>query len=96
MVVCILPSKAKTLLGLFCISNCIHFCSHITLGSTVVAMLTYECLVSMPAVRLFIGSALTISFGLTCRGYTFDRNAFNVLFQKVQGLGLGFTFSGYV
>jgi len=33
-----------------------------------------ECLVSMPAVRLFVGSALTISFGLACRGYTFDRN----------------------
>jgi len=49
--------------------------------------------VSMPAVRLFVGSALTISFSLPCRGYTFDSNAFNVLFQKVQGLGLGFTFS---
>jgi len=24
----------------------------------------------MPAVRLFVGSALTISFGLACRGYT--------------------------
>jgi len=55
-----------------------------------------ECLVSMPAVQLFVGSALTISFGLACRGYTFDRNAFNVLFQNVQGLGLGFTFSLYV
>jgi len=32
-----------------------------------------EWLVSMPTVRLFIGSALTISFGLACRGYTFDR-----------------------
>jgi len=30
--------------------------------------------VSMPAVRLFVGSALTISFGLACRGYTFDRS----------------------
>jgi len=37
----------------------------------------------MPAVRLFVGSALTISFGLACRGYTFDRSAFDVLFQKV-------------
>ena len=55
-----------------------------------------ECLVSMRAVRFFVGSALTISFGLTCRGYTFDRNAFNVLFQKVQGLGLRFMFSVYV
>jgi len=59
-------------------------------------MLTQECLVSMPAVRLFVGSALTISFGLACRGYTFDRNAFNVLFEKVLGLGLGFMFSAYV
>jgi len=38
---------------------------------------------SMPAVRLFGSSALTISFGSACRGYTFDRSAFNVLFQKV-------------
>jgi len=45
----------------------------------------------MPAVWLFVDSALTISFGLACRGYTFDRNAFNVHFQKVEGLlfGLG-------
>jgi len=32
-----------------------------------------EWLVSMTAVRLFVGSALTISFGLGRRGYTFDR-----------------------
>jgi len=37
----------------------------------------------MPAVQLFVGSALTISCGLACRGDTFDRSAFNVLFQKV-------------
>ena len=55
-----------------------------------------ECLASMPAARLFVGSALTIFFGLVCRGYLFDRNAFNVLFQNVQGLGLGFMFSVYV
>jgi len=36
----------------------------------------------MLAVRLFVGTALIISFGLACRGYTFDRNAVNVLFQK--------------
>jgi len=36
----------------------------------------------MPAVRLFVGSALIISFGLACKGYTTDRNAFNVL-QKL-------------
>jgi len=55
-----------------------------------------EWLVSMPAVRLFLGSALTISFGFACAGYTFDRSAFNVFFQKVQGLGLGFTLRVYV
>jgi len=38
---------------------------------------------SMPAVRLFVGSVLTILFGLACGGYTFDRNIFNVLFQNV-------------
>jgi len=42
-----------------------------------------EWLVSVPAVQLFLGSAVTRSFGLACRGYTFDRRAFNVLFQKV-------------
>jgi len=47
----------------------------------------------MPAVRLFVGSVPIISFGLACRGYTFEGNAFNVLFQKVQGLG--FTFRVY-
>jgi len=55
-----------------------------------------EWLVSAPApaVQLLLGSALTISFGLACRGCTFDRTAFNVLFQKV--LGLGFAFRVYV
>jgi len=37
-----------------------------------------EWLVSMPAVWLFVGSAVTICFGLACWGYTFDRSAFNV------------------
>jgi len=32
MVVYILLSNAKTLLGLFCNSNCIHRCLHITLS----------------------------------------------------------------
>jgi len=44
----------------------------------------------MPVVRFSVGSALTISFGLACRGYTFDRSAFNVLLQK------GFGFMVYV
>jgi len=44
----------------------------------------------MPAVRLLGGSALTISFGSACRGYTFDRSVFIALFQKDQGLGFMF------
>ena len=46
----------------------------------------------MSAVRLFISSALTISFGLACRGYPFDVGP---LFQKVSVLGLGFTFNPF-
>jgi len=42
-----------------------------------------EWLVSIRAVQLFFGSALTISFGLACAGYTFDKKAFNILFQNV-------------
>ena len=57
MVVYILPSNAKTLLGLFCNSNCIHLCSHITLSLSSNVNIV-ERLVSMPAVRLFVGSAL--------------------------------------
>jgi len=55
-----------------------------------------DWLVSRPmsTVRLFLGSALTNSFGIACTGYTFDRSAFNVLFQKVRGLG--FTLRVYV
>jgi len=37
----------------------------------------------MPAVRAFVGSSLSISFGLASRDYTFDMSAFEVLFQKV-------------
>jgi len=37
----------------------------------------------MPAVQFFVGSALTIFFGLACTSYNFDRRAFNVLFQEV-------------
>jgi len=53
-----------------------------------------EWLVYKPVVRLFVGSALTISFGSAYRGCTFDGSAFNVLLQKV--LGLGFTFRVYI
>ena len=40
----------------------------------------------MLAVRLFVGSALTIFFGLACRGYNFDRRAFNKIDDKVLKL----------
>jgi len=52
-----------------------------------------EWLVAMLAVRLFIGSSLTISFGLACRGYTFDRIAFNVVYFFKT---FGFRFIVYV
>ena len=84
MVMYILPSNAKTLLGLFCNSNCIHLCSHITLSS-ISNVKIVEWLMSMSTVRLFVGSALTISFALACRGYTFDR----IKFHGIRtGLGL--------
>jgi len=84
----ILPSNAKTLLGLFCVSNCIHLCSqYIRLWSSSNVNIV-EWLVFMIAVRLFVGSALTISFGFACRDYTFDRNAFSK--------SLGFTFRVYI
>ena len=69
MVVYNLSSNAKTLLGmgLFCNSKRIHLCSHITLSSSRNVNIV-ECLESMPAVRLFVGFALTNSFGLACRG----------------------------
>jgi len=71
----------KTLLRLICNSNYIHLCSHITLSFSSNVNIV-EWLVPMLAVRLFVGSAITISFGLACRGYTFNRSAFDVLFQK--------------
>ena len=81
MVVHILPLNAKTLLGLFCNSNCIHLCSHITLSFCSNVNMV-EWLVSMPAVRLFICTTLTIFFGLAYRGYTFDRSALIYFFKK--------------
>ena len=47
------PSNAKPLLGLFCNSNYILHCSHITLSSSKNVNIV-EWLVSMPAVRLFL------------------------------------------
>ena len=49
MVVYILPSNAKTLLGLFCNSNCTHLCAHITLSSSSNVNVV-QWLVFMPAV----------------------------------------------
>ena len=43
-----------------------------------------EWLVSMPAVRLLVSSGLTISFGLACKGYTFGRSVFFILFKKFR------------
>ena len=82
MIVYILPSNAKTLLGLFCNSNCICLCSHKTMSFSSNVNIV-EWLVSTPAARFFVGSALTISFGLACRGYKFQMSAFDVRFQKV-------------
>ena len=94
MVVYILPSNAKTLLGIFCNSNCIHLCSPTTFSkSSSNNVKIVEWLVFMPAVGLFVGSTLTISFGLACKGCTFVRSAFNVLFQKVS---VSFTFRVYM
>jgi len=71
-----LPSIAKALLGIFWNSNCIHRCPHITLSSSSSNVNIVEWLVSMPAVRVFVGSSLTISFDLASRDYTFDMSAF--------------------
>ena len=78
MIVYLVPSNAKPLLELFCNSNYILHCSHVTLSSSRNVNIV-ERLVSMPAVWLFFGSLAT-SFGLACRGYTFGRSAFNVHF----------------
>jgi len=59
MVLHILPSNAKTLLGLFYNSDCIHNCSHITMSFSSNVNIV-EWFVSMPAVRFFVGSAFTI------------------------------------
>ena len=79
MSVYILPSVAKALLGIFCNSNCFHLCPHIRLNSSSNVNI-FEWLVSMPAVPVFVSSALTLFFDLACRDYTFDKSAFYVLF----------------
>ena len=143
MVVYILPSNAKTLLGLFCSSNCIHFCSHITLssssnvnivewiGPTVcllrprnffaplekcfghsLKILDTDQKICAPRGKLFAPPGMVTGLcllcdcslallspfplGQLCKGYTFPRNASNVLFQTVQGIRLGFRFMDQV
>jgi len=49
-----------------------------------------ECLMSVPAVRVFSGSNLSICFGLASRDCTRGRSTFYVLFKKVSGLRLRF------
>ena len=68
MAVHILPSMAKALQGAFCNSNCFHLCPHTRLNSSSNVNIV-EWLVSMTAnaVRVFVGSALTRSFGLVWR-----------------------------
>jgi len=82
MVVYILPSIVKALLGIFWNSICIYRCPHITSSSSSNVNIV-EWLVSLPAVRVFVGSSLTISFGFASGDYTFDMSVFQVLFQKV-------------
>jgi len=89
MAVYILPSMAKALLALFCNSNCFHLCPHIRLNSSSKVNIV-KWLVSTTAVQMFVGSALTLFFGLASRGYTFDRSVFYALFQNVWGLGLAY------
>ena len=50
---------AIALPGLFCYSNCISLCPHITLSSYYSEVNVVECLMSMPAVREFSGSNAT-------------------------------------
>jgi len=66
MVVYILPSNAKTLLGvgLFCNSNYIFLCSDVTLRSRSNVNIV-EWLVSVTVVQLFLGAALTIFLWLS-------------------------------
>jgi len=65
----------------------LHLSSHVTLSSSSNVNIV-EWLVPMPAVRVLVGSALIISFGLPCRNYTLDGNAFNVgyFFKKFKAL----------
>jgi len=69
--VCILPSIAGNILEIRTVSTVVHT----TLSSRSNVNIV-EWLVSMSAVRVFVGSALTNSFGLASRDFTFDMSAF--------------------
>ena len=73
----------------FAIPKCIHLCSHITLSSSSNVNIV-EWLVSMPAVRLFVGFALAILFGLACRGLQLIGVLLMYFFKKfrIKDLGL--------
>jgi len=79
MVVSILPSNAELCWDYFAIQTV----STITLSSSSNVKIV-EWLVSVSTVRLFVGSALTISFALACRGYTFDRSTFMYFFKTFR------------
>jgi len=70
---------AEALLGLFCNFSCFHLCPHITLNSSS-KLNILEWSVYMTAVQVFVGSALTLSFGVASRDYTFDRSALYVAY----------------
>jgi len=66
MVVYILPFPEKALLWLFAIqtvSTLVHIWSWVRITGGKVSEV--ECLVSMPAVRVLVSSALTICFGFS-------------------------------
>ena len=86
MILYILPSNAKTLLELFCNSNCIYICSHMTLSSSSNVNIVQR-LGPMPAVGVFSSSDLTLCFGLAGKDHIFDGRAFDVLIKKFQVQG---------
>ena len=92
MVEYILPSNTKTLLRPFCNSNCIHLCSLITLKYNSNVNIVEWCQLSMPAVRLSVGSAIIISFGLACNLEVAPLIGMLLIrfFHKVYGLGFTF------
>ena len=77
MVAYISPSNAKLCWDNFAIktvSSVLHILYNVEFYSRSNVNIV-EWLVSILALRMFFVSALTIFFGLACRGYTFDRSA---------------------